>query len=385
LFYEPGMGFFDSGARKARERQLESLRKEAAAAGSTITSVTEDVTEKSGAGGTLVSMFGGTHDITAIQLIELTTRGIPHVYVQPYNGVAALPGEHHVTLPGSVPAPAVLHAKKLFRGPKWESPDEGFAEQLSRAFAGLDFAWEWKSGFTVIELAWALQLRASTPSTTEVVLRAGRYGGFTTYEVGFSTFARVLGTSMKLVSPAPVSPQDFIVPVAWSTRDADEVDDADGDDDAIIDVPPVSKPFEAPPPRAATDIIRDVIAKRAGKRIHLAPFAAKVDTNVREHVMPAAKRAEPIVAIVDLTVFGSAKDAVVVTPTHLYAKELDDRAEVELASVRRIVSKAGAFGGSMRIEVAGLGEIKLPVGGEGDVVHELLEAIIATNPPSPRI
>lgn len=380
MFYEAPMGFFDSGARKARERQLESLRKEAAAAGSTITNVTEEVTEKSGVRGALVSMFGGTHDIDAIQLIELATHGISHAYVQPYDGTSALPGEHHATLPGSIPAPAILHAKKLFRGSRWESIDEGFAAQLTRAFGGFDIAWEWKSGFTVIELPWAFQLRASSPTTTELVLRAGRYGGLTTYEVGFKTFARALSVASQLTSPAPVAEQAFLVPVGWATGDhhVDELhDDAANEphDDVIAPSASVSQ----------TEVIREIIAKRASKRIHLAPFASKVDSNVREHVLPAAKRTEPIVAIVDLTVFGSAKDAVVVTPTHLYAKELDDRAEVELASVRRIVAKAGVFGGQMRIEVAGIGEVKLPVGGEGEVVQEILEAIIATNPASLRI
>jgi hypothetical protein len=71
--------------------------------------------------------------------------------------------------------------------------------------------WEWAIGMGKVELDWTLQFRSTGSGHTHLVMQAGRYGGLTTYHVGFAQFlscCRVLHPWLRqevnAVQPLPV-------------------------------------------------------------------------------------------------------------------------------------------------------------------------------------
>lgn len=48
--------------------------------------------------------------------------------------------------------------------------------------------WSWKSGFTSIDFKWTVQIRPVDEKSMHLVMKAGRYGGFTSYKVGLDVF-----------------------------------------------------------------------------------------------------------------------------------------------------------------------------------------------------
>ena len=65
-------------------------------------------------------------------------------------------------------------------------------------------------------------------------------------------------------------------------------------------------------------------------------YPDKKEKNVRKHVLPSAAQDEIIVALFDITVFGSAKDAVVFTPRVCYVKEIDDCFSIPIISPKTV-------------------------------------------------
>lgn len=213
------MGLFSGRGEAAHRRQREALVAEAAKAGSTVTDVVEvgatDTTRV--LSNTWSSLFGGTHVIDAVQVLSLRTGASVQHYVQPYAGIQAMPGEHHVLLAGALPAPACL--QRVGGAGRWTSPDPGLAgyleQNLAVRAAVRDVAWDWKAGFGVIELPWTVQVRSNGDGRTHLVVAAGRYGGFTTYDVGFGPFGAIARTLQGILGPA-TAPQSFLAPSAWA-------------------------------------------------------------------------------------------------------------------------------------------------------------------------
>lgn len=78
-------------------------------------------------------------------------------------------------------------------------------------------------------------------------------------------------------------------------------------------------------PADFTDRIREAALPLEGKKVHVQSLPEKKEKNVRQFVLPPEARDAKIVVVFDETSFGSAKDAVVFTSTHLYAHELGTR------------------------------------------------------------
>jgi len=214
------VGFLDNRAAAAHKRQREAIVTEASRARATL-SHTADVGQANGAAALASSarvMLGGTHTIDAVQTFAFQTNGWEHHYAQPYSGMQPLPGEHHGLLNGALPAPIAF--LRQGGGGRWESPDRTLAAWLSGQFA-LEpalraLAWDWKSGFTQIDLPWTAQVRSLGNGRSHLVLMAGRYGGFTTYDVGFAAFLGLAG-ALSSVLGAPQSAQAFLAESAWGS------------------------------------------------------------------------------------------------------------------------------------------------------------------------
>lgn len=211
---------FQKAIEKAHEGQKKALIEEATSSGATVAQVVEFGGDDSAApavvGGALKSLFGGKVDSDFAQVFQLTTGGLEHLYIQPYEGVMAVPGEHHARIPGALPRPVVF-AKALFGGGKWKTGED---KDLAKRLAGHPplksmtkaLKWTWAAGTTEIKLPWTVQIRPLQDGSSHIVMKAGRYGGFTTYKVGFWVFVQLCEQLKGVLAQGaqPVSEQDFI-------------------------------------------------------------------------------------------------------------------------------------------------------------------------------
>jgi hypothetical protein len=220
------MGLFDKSLAKGHANQKKGLLAEAEKAGCAVVGVTqipEEVPREGAAGKALSSavksIFGGSSSFDTLQLYQLETKGVAHVYVQPYSGVTVLPGEHHVLVPGGVAAPVAYVKGGLLGGKKWRSSDEAVAAAFKghRALAKVakKCKWEWHVGMSKIELEWTVQVRSLGGGTAHVVLKSGRYGGLTTYAVGFAHLWALLGPLQELLTAGGADMQEHAYPPAF--------------------------------------------------------------------------------------------------------------------------------------------------------------------------
>ncbi len=220
------MGFFDKGADKARARQKDSVLEEAAAAGSQLVEIVDSSEQASAGsivGSILKSYVGGRVKHDTFQVFVFRNKELTHLYVQPWEGLVPQPGEHHVRLEGTLPSPAVLRKKFLGRL-KWETEgaNDALLTQLHQN-AGLGSAvkalkWDWKAGLTEIELSWAVQVRSLGGGQSHLVMQAGRYGGFTSYKVGFAPFIRLVSAVRSTLGPtADLATQQFVEPSVYAS------------------------------------------------------------------------------------------------------------------------------------------------------------------------
>jgi hypothetical protein len=382
------MGLFDNGITGARARQKQSVIAEAAKAGTHVLNVVEHAdggdAARAAVGSSLKALFGGSMRVDCIQVFSLQTYGWPHTYAQPYAGVAALPGEHHGILHGALPSPAML-TPGIFSGASWEAGMPEVAKALDRdphiKGAAQATKFEWPSGLSKVSLAWGVQLRSLGNGTTHVVMQAGRYGGLTSYEVGMAQWLRLCQALPSCLQPYVYPPQPFMDPPRWG-----EVIDAALSGPATV--APAAAPA-APPAQTHDDgshvrvdypgSIRSAMAPHLGKKVWVGEIPPKQLGNLHEHVIPPALQGSHILAAIDLTTFGSAKDAIVVTPTHLVAKEFDDVLTIELAAIRSVLGAKGLTSSKVQIEVDRLGTMSIPVGIAVEPVLALLTAIAQAN------
>ncbi len=213
------MGMISKGAEKARTRQRDGVIQEAQRAGTQVVGlalVGDEPSTKSTLGSIATAFVGGKASADDAQIFTFDTQGFRHTYLQPYDGMNAIPGLHSAIVPGSVPQSAALVARSLGRH-KWIDCDEKAVDALDehptlkRAIGLLE--WKWRAGTTEISLPWTLQFRPTGNGTTEILLRTGRYGGTLTYGVGVSVFLEMARVVHTLTSPAAVGPQPFVVPI----------------------------------------------------------------------------------------------------------------------------------------------------------------------------
>lgn len=219
------MGFLDKGKQKALRNQTESIRKEAAGFNSQLTetiNLLEDEGVAGFVGGFKNALIGGKTKASAIQLHRFQNRNIRHAYFQPYQGLTVLPGEHHILFDGSVPTAISFEKVGIMGKKKWIAPAmENIAQSLNTnptiAQLTRQLKWDWGTGFSKIDLNWTLQLRPTGDGRTHMVLLPGRYGGFTTYHVGFGVFLNTAASFMNMLKDTPVKDSaPFIHPTAFS-------------------------------------------------------------------------------------------------------------------------------------------------------------------------
>jgi hypothetical protein len=383
------MGLFDKGKDKSLTRQKQSVLEEAAEAGSTVVQVIEhaDENQASVAGGVLKAFVGGSLRTDAFQAFCLQTGDMAHLYVQPYSGMNPLPGEHHALLDGTLPRTLIL--KKGIFGGKWEAGgDKAYAKEFGKQAdikkVTSDTKWEWAVGTGKVELDWTVQTSTLPGGKTHLVLKAGRYGGFTTYKVGMKHFLWLCSAMRAKLQAQPDAPaQSFVYAPAWGELFASLLTEEEPHAEAAspappgVEVPPAPA-HEARRPADFETLIRSVLGPREGKKIHVQTLPQKKEKNVRKHVLPESEQGAAIVAVVDITmVMGSAKDAIVFTPTHCYAKEVDDRVQFPLADLESVHGYSGKLEDGIDLEIARLGRIKVPCGGQGEAAMELFNRIAA--------
>lgn len=379
------MGILEKNAEKAHDRQKQSLIAEAAKAGCEVRSV-DEAGVGGGAGvleGALKSIVGGRMNIDHVQTLTLETNGRTHLYFQPYAGVAAMPGEHYAIVDGALPV-AVAFENGIFSN-GWSSPDDkAVAKALNGNGALKKVAkkskFEWAVGMTKIELEWAAQIVGLGDGRSELVLQTGRYGGFTTYEVGFKHFVALWDAVAGALDTGSAAKHAPIHPPAYDLLFRQLLL---GETGAPAEAPPVveASPYGDIPVASGQDyagIVRNAASEHEGKKIHVSELPAKKDKNIRTVVLPAGAQQEEIVAAFDLTMFGSGKDAVVFTPTHCYAHEMDDRVSFALSDLVGVDGWDGALHSNVVVQIRNIGATKVPGAGE-DALVETLEAVARAN------
>lgn len=385
------MGILEKNAGKAHDRQRESLEKEAAEAGARQVAF-DEAGVGGGAGvlsGALKSIVGGRMNVDHVQTFTFETNGRTHLFFQPYAGVAAMPGEHYVILDGALPAAVAFQQNIFSKG--WASPvDKLVAKALDGNGALKKVAkkskFEWALGMGKIELEWAIQIASLGDGRSVLVLQTGRYGGFTTYKVGFAHFAALAEAAAAALGSGAQPRQALVHPATYEGLfRAVLLGEVAAPEPEVADVPhddAASAPTPAAQPMSGTrdyvEVLQRHIGPHVGKKIHLGELPAKKEKNIRSVVLPPDVQGADIIAAFDLTMFGSGKDAVVFTATHCYAHEMDDRVALPLGQLASVDGWDGALHSNIVVRTRDGGEMKIPASGE-DALLETLQGLAQAN------
>lgn len=300
-----------------------------------------------------------------------TSRGSTHFYAQPFDGRLPLPGEHHVVLPVALSAPAVY--VDGFLGGSWKSPDPALKSWLGAQpiTAVLKRAkWDWKLGAGVVDREWLAQLRPLGDGSTQLILAATGEGSvaMSTRPVGFATLT---GAALALAQSgghgSTGAPSELVAKSAF----ADAFDALCRSSAAL----PVSPRGEV----AGRDLgsaIHAFLAPRAAGKLHVHPLPAKKEASARGSVVPREAQQLPIIALIDLTMMGSASDALVLTASHGFYRRGDARIWFAWSEVRG-VDPLGGDADTMRVLLAERGWVTLDCGGHAATIaalfHELAQ------------
>lgn len=355
-------------ATRGRTLQKLSILRESASAGAELVGVMDQIhttTRVSALNATLTAAFTGSMEQDAVQLYLLRTSGQLHLYAQPFDGKYALPGEHHALVEGTLNGPAVLRAS--FAGPRWESPgDNEVATILNRSpwLTDLteDINWDWRVGVGRFGLPWLAQTRPYGGASTHVCMQATGELRSTVHEVGLTQFAALLrGLERSLWPLEQPTARAFVEPSAFGSTFR-----------TILDGVPV-RGLEPPatPPLDLAETIVSALAPHAGGKLSVGRIPAHKQSNARAYVLPASLNHLPIVALVDLTLLGSARDAVVFTPTHGVMREGDESLVFAWPEIRAVMTPAYPEAAEVVIHLSSVGEIALPCAGRAGAMAEL--------------
>ena len=368
------MSFLESRAHQARNRQLNALIKEARSAGATMLSNDDEInastaTVAGATAGALKGLFGGKLNIDVLFVLRLQTNGWQHVFVQPFSGTTPLPGEHYGLLTGSSATPAILRRGGLLRSWQWDPTAGAELAHYLTQLPGLgavarNMSWEWPMGFGAVELEWTAQIRALGDGSSQLVMQSGRYGGLTTYGVGFQQWLRLAGQLGPCLHHGPSCAQAFTEPPRFQFLSSGELKEATA-----------AHPPAAPRGLDYHATLRATLAGFIGKRIWLDNIPPTQHRNIYEHVLPPEFRDAPLLAAIDLTTFGSAKDAIAITPTHMVFRDGDQPVACELANI----SAVGREKMTVVDVVSSAGTFEVPLGFEPKAVIALLSAIATVN------
>ncbi len=307
----------------------------------------------------------------AVQLYLLRTGGVLHLYAQPFDGKFALPGEHHAVVEGTLGGAAVL--KESFSGPKWESLTDPEVATILNGSKGLaevtsELRWDWRVGVGRFDLPWLAQTRARGGASSHVCMQATGEMRSTVHEVGVAGFCallQALGRSLwPLEQPAA---RPFLEPTAFASTFEAVV----GGAPVRACEPPSTGPCDLSEPILAT------LAPHAGGKLFVGEIPPHKESNARAFVLPTSLRHLPIVALVDLTLLGSARDAVVFTPTHGVMREGDESLIFAWPEIRAVSPPAHPEDAEVVIQLSSVGEIALPCAGRAGAMAALFSQFAA--------
>ncbi len=369
------MSISESNARNTASQQKLAILGEATKAQlpvmACVDSFDEAATLGGAIGGSLKALFGGSVQSTGTQIFAFAAGDAIHVYVQPYDGMYAMPGEHHQWIPGAWNSPT-MHKHDTW-GAGWEAGGDAELVKYILNNPGLktaleDTTWEWTHGMGEFKYPWSLQTRPVTNGYTHVTMAATGEQNVMTHQTGVVEFGRLVAqlTPMLPQNPA-VAETTFLHPTAYDSLYAQ------------IATRTVDLRNGVPETTAADygQTIHGWLAPQAAKKLYVGNLPPKQDGNIRNFVMPPFARAWPIVAAVDLTMMGSAKEALALTPTHLFVREEGGPAFFQysdLSYVDPVVDDDTVW-----VQVSCLGEIGLPCGKFAQPLHAALTAIAIAN------
>ena len=316
------------------------------------------------------SLGAGTLRGSTVQLFALATpRGTAHFYGQPFDGRVALPGEHHILLPFGISAPAFY--VDGFTGGDWKSGDPALESQLrghETASLVRRASWDWLVGAGKVKRDWLVQLRPTANGQTHLVMKAtGEHGvKLDVRPVGFATLTKLV---LSLVQAPPrTAPSPVATPFVWPS--------------AFMDAFAAMQSGEPLPvlPRAnlaGRDLgpaIHQLLAPYARGNLHVHPVPPKKEAGARTSVMPREAAHLPIVALVDLTLLGSASEAIVLTPSHVFVRHEDVRLHFEWSEVRD-VAQTDPYDDEVRVHLAERGWLTLPAGGAAEALAALFAQV----------
>ncbi len=373
------MGILGGNLNKMHDKQKESLIKEASKTGLSTRDIIEIGDEKEGGKKAVSSgikaIVGGK---LAPDFFQVFIFSKDYLYIQPYSGLTVLPGEHHMILDGTYEEPLVLSDEAIFGGPSWRAgKNKELTKQLQKNYPSLKklakkTKFEWAIGMGKIELEWASQVLGLGNGKSHMVLQTGRYGGFTTYEVGFGHFSELVREMKKLLAGSGREYHNPVFPVSYYSIARDilmgkspegKTSPKSGDSEQIPEI----KSFQN-----YTDAIVKTAKLYAGKKVHVGEYPGKKEANVRNHIMPGSK--ERILTLFDLTTFGSAKDAFVFCEEKVYIKNIDEQFIINYRDISSVGELMGSLEDKLEIELT-TGTVTVTVESHGEGLKAVFDAI----------
>ena len=375
------MGLLAGTLAQAYDRTQQAIRQEIAAHGSSVFGFEERRAESATVGqlvggamkdalkSKVLGPFAGSHHVVdGVQIYGIETGGVRQLYVQPFAQQLALPGEHHVALPGAMRSPIVYRQATVRWG--WDAGgDEELATwlngepSLKAAAKGLEDVWV--CGKESWAHDWTAQLMALGDGRSHLVVQAGSHGGMLgPMRVGVGPFVQLGGALGRWLTGQPTAPHAPLRPVRYS--------------DLFYEYVLGGAPAPAAPNRAGVDfseVLRAAGAPFESATMQLAPIDPKIEANVRAHVLPPHRAEAPLVAVLDLTALGSGKDAVALTPDALYSKEFDETCGFAFEELQAAHPPKGLMGKTVRAQLQSRA-VKVPCGGDGDALHAMLSAVL---------
>ena len=385
------MGLLSAGLAKAYERQRNAIYEEAAALGGQVIGF-EEHAEGASAGRMLgdalkdkLLPFGGSTKVDGIQIFGFETAGVRHLYVQPWSQMHALPGEHHAWLPGSYRSP-VVYQRGVVMGMSWNAGGDGELAQwlggqpaLMTVVKGCKK--DWTAGTKVFDLEWTVQLLSLGDGRSHLVMQAGRYGGLTSYRVGLGHFLALGHAWAPLLAEGHYPAHAPLQPIAYTDvfhqylLGAPHIAAATPPEATYASTPaPASAPAAG---REYAELIARVATPFQSETLFVGHYPADVEANVRALILPPHQKAGPISLVHDLTVMGSGKDAVVLTPAYLYIRELGDSKGFGLEEIVSVDAPKGMLVKSVKVHLPHGRSVKVPCanGNDAQALAAVLDAI----------
>ncbi|MEM7181610.1 MAG: hypothetical protein AAF518_11900 [Spirochaetota bacterium] len=383
------MGILGDNVKKMHDKQKQSLIKEAAKAQLSIVEVVDIGSEQEGGkkavSSTLKAVFGGK---LAPDFFQVFLFGQEYLYIQPYSGITVLPGEHHKICQGSFSEALALTDEAIFSGPSWRSDsNKQLNKEIGQNYPALKkiskkTEFEWAIGMGKITLEWGAQLFSLGNGTSHVVLQTGRYGGFTTYEVGFSHFQKLSNEIQKVLSNSETAYQEALysisyLPLANSFFAGEEEGETTQEYEEMTEEEvPAAASIAETIDRDFAEIIAKSAKKFVGKKVFVGDFPAKKENNARKYAMSGSP--EKIVALFDLTVFGSAKDAIVLSEERCYIRDIEDPYTIAYEDVVSVGKVLGSLEDKLEIHLKG-STLEIPVGDHAKAVRAVFRAIAGSS------